>query len=161
MPMFTKSCKFVTFGVELRSIKSEDPLTRWSWKVVWQIDCYVFTSTMTMATKLGRVVLYTEEILCVKSQNLLIMWFCKVTWYISTATRRLTLNLASCELRRLSPIKSDSPLKMWSFELTWQIEIVLSPLPLCLKPPKIVAWRPRGEVPNHKVTWPFKQMVWR
>ena len=42
----------------------------------------------------------------------------------------------------LPPIKSDNPLNTWSFEITWHIKNVLSPLPQCLKPPKLAAWWP-------------------
>ena len=55
-------------------------------------------------------------------------------------TKTIKLGKVVSYYNRPPPIKSDEPLNMWSFEITCQIENVLSPLPQCLKQPKLAMW---------------------
>ena len=138
MPMTTKPRRFfyIQWGVSFHRVRR--PFDQ----VFLQV--HISSTTMTMASKLGRVVLCTEEFFWIKSQNLLITGSCKVTWQIKyvifTTTRPLTVKLGEVVsyYRGLSTIKSENPLNMF-FEITWQIEIILYPLPQCLKPPKLAA----------------------
>ena len=52
MTMATKLGGMVIFHEVFPSIKSYDPLFRWSCKVTWQITCHFSTTTRTMAIKL-------------------------------------------------------------------------------------------------------------
>ena len=67
--LVTKPGRVVPYNKELPSLKSQDPLIIWFWKVTCQINRLLPTTTWSMAIKLGKVVSYSKELPHIKSHN--------------------------------------------------------------------------------------------
>ena len=160
MPIATKLGRVVTFNEELPSIKSENPLIMWSCNFSWQIKYAISPLPQWPFYQNWQGGSIQERVL--KSQNLLITWSFKVTWQIKYVISLLLqdiwiLNLARWWVTiRGSTYKVRQPFSAWS-SLDKLKTFYLYPNAWSHQ-----SWQ-RGDLgwgaPDHKVTWPFKQVV--
>ena len=146
----TKPDRVNTFDEELPSIKSEELLIMWFWKVRWQtkyaispVPQWMWLQNLTgwlyamnrffekVAKYLDHAVLQSD----VTSQKL----------YISITVRPLAINIENVMVyfKRFPPVKSYKLLIMWIFYVTWQIKMSLSSVPQFFETQKLLACWPR------------------